>query len=208
MPVFQLKLAEIIFILIIKIEIFAKIKFHKMIYLITFLFFINILNSQVTMENSIHQFKVEDIYGDSFDFSSLKGKKIMIVNTASKCGLTPQYEKLQSLFEKYGNEKFIIIGFPSNNFLFQEPGSNEEISSFCKSNYGVSFPMMSKISVIGGDKHPVYKFLTEKEKNGVLDSRVTWNFQKYLLDEDGKLNRVISPRIQPDDKTIIDWILN
>ena len=176
-------------------------------YLISVLFFINILNSQVTMENSIHQFKVEDIYGDSFDFSSLKGKKIMIVNTASKCGLTPQYEKLQSLFEKYGNEKFIIIGFPSNNFLFQEPGSNEEISTFCKVNYGVSFPMMSKISVIGNEKHPVYKFLTEKEKNGVLDSRVTWNFQKYLLDEDGKLNRVISPRIQPDDKTIIDWIL-
>tara|TARA_B100001741_G_C16531583_1_gene589783 strand:- start:342 stop:881 length:540 start_codon:yes stop_codon:yes gene_type:complete len=179
-----------------------------MIYLISVLFFINILNSQVTMENTIHQFKVEDIYGDVFDFSNLKGKKIMIVNTASKCGLTPQYEKLQSLHEKYGDEKFIIVGFPSNNFLFQEPGSNEEISTFCKSNYGVSFPMMSKISVIGNDKHPVYKFLTEKEKNGVLDSRVTWNFQKYLLDEDGKLNRVISPRIQPDDKSIIDWILN
>lgn len=166
------------------------------------------VQSQENMDNSIYQFKVEDIYGDVFDFSNLKGKKIMIVNTASKCGLTPQYEKLQSLFEKYGNEKFIIIGFPSNNFLFQEPGSNEEISTFCKANYGVSFPMMSKISVIGSDKHPVYKFLTEKEKNGVLDSRVTWNFQKYLLDEDGKLNRVISPRIQPDDKTIIDWILN
>ena len=126
-----------------------------MFYLISVLFFINIINSQVIMENSIHQFKVKDIYGDSFDFSTLKGKKIMIVNTASKCGLTPQYEKLQSLYEKYGDDKFIIIGFPSNNFLFQEPGSNEEISSFCKSNYGVSFPMMSRISVLGNDKHRV-----------------------------------------------------
>jgi len=179
-----------------------------MFYLLSILSFFNVINSHLIMNYSIHQFTVNDIYGDSFDFSTLKGKKIMIVNTASKCGLTPQYEKLQSLYEKYGDEKFVIIGFPSNNFLFQEPGSDDEISNFCKSNYGVSFPMMSKISVVGKDKHPVYQFLTDKEKNGVLDSKVTWNFQKYLLDEDGKLKRVISPRIQPDDQSIIDWILN
>jgi len=185
-----------------------KLNVIKKVFLFSILFFFNNLNSQVIMGNSIHQFVVNDLNGDSFNFSSLKGKKIMIVNTASKCGLTPQYEKLQSLYQKYGDQKFIIIGFPSNNFLFQEPGSNEEIAAFCKSNYGVTFPMMSKISVTGKDQHPVYQFLTEKEKNGVLDSRVTWNFQKYLLNEDGKLNRVISPRIQPDDQSIIDWILN
>ena len=179
-----------------------------MIYLLLVLFLFNNLNSQIVMDNSIHQFVVNNINGDSFDFSTLKGKKIMILNTASKCGLTPQYKKLQFLYQKYSDQKFTIIGFPSNNFLFQEPGSNEEIAAFCESNYGVTFPMMSKISVIGKDQHPVYQFLTKKEKNGVLDSKVTWNFQKYLLDEDGKLNKVISPRTQPDDQSIIDWILN
>jgi glutathione peroxidase len=157
-------------------------------------------------KESIHQFKVKDINGKSFEFSSLKGKKVMIVNTASKCGLTPQYEKLEALYQKYKNDNFIIIGFPANNFMGQEPGSDQEISSFCQKNYGVSFPMMSKISVKGKGMHPVYQFLTKKSKNGLEDNEVQWNFQKYLIDEEGHLVKVISPRTQPDDASIIQWI--
>lgn len=158
------------------------------------------------MSTSIHQFVVADINGDDFDFSTLKGKKVMVVNTASKCGLTPQYEKLQALYEQYKDSGFVIVGFPANNFLWQEPGTDTEISAFCQKNYGVSFPMMSKISVKGSDKHPVYQFLTQKQKNGVKDSSVSWNFQKYLLDENGQLVDVVGPRTQPDDIKILQWI--
>lgn len=170
-----------------------------------------ILIAMIAMINSseketIYQFQVKDIQGNDFDFSSLKGKKIMVVNTASKCGLTPQYEKLEALYEKYKDKNFVIVGFPANDFMSQEPGSNEEIESFCKMNYGVSFPMMSKISVKGKNMHPVYHFLTEKDKNGLEDSKVEWNFQKYLIDENGHLEKVISPRIQPDDESITSWI--
>jgi len=157
-------------------------------------------------KQSIYQFKVKDINGETFDFSSLKGKKIMIVNTASKCGLTPQYEKLEALYEKYKGKNFVIVGFPANDFMSQEPGSNEEIESFCKINYGITFPMMSKISVKGKGMHPVYHFLTEKSQNGLEDNEVGWNFQKYLIDESGHLAKVISPRIQPDDVSITSWI--
>jgi len=155
---------------------------------------------------SIHEFKVENINGEEFDFSSLNGKKIMVVNTASKCGLTPQYEKLEALYQKYKNENFIIIGFPSNDFMGQEPGSNEEIIAFCKKNYGVSFPMMSKVKVKGNDKCDIYSFLTSKSQNGLEDNKVQWNFQKYLLDENGFLIKVLSPRTLPDDPQISNWI--
>ncbi len=155
---------------------------------------------------SIYQFKVKDINGKTFDFASLKGKKIMIVNTASKCGLTPQYEQLEALYTKYKAKNFVIVGFPANDFMSQEPGSDQEIAQFCKLNYGVSFPMMSKISVKGKDMHPVYQFLTQKAKNGLEDSKVEWNFQKYLIDENGHLAKVISPRVLPDDPSIIAWI--
>jgi len=128
---------------------------------------------------SIYQFKVKDINGKTFDFATLKGKKIMIVNTASKCGLTPQYEQLEALYTKYKAKNFVIVGFPANDFMSQEPGSDQEIAQFCKLNYGVSFPMMSKISVKGKDMHPVYQFLTQKAKNGLEDSKVEWNFQKF-----------------------------
>lgn len=158
------------------------------------------------MKNSIHTFTVEDINGNSFSLASLKGKKVMIVNTASKCGLTPQYEKLEALYTKYKDENFVIVGFPANNFMWQEPGSNEEIKAFCEKNYGVSFPMMSKISVKGKKQHPLYAFLTQKDKNGVKDSSVSWNFQKYLIDENGVLVDVISPRTLPDDIKILTWI--
>ncbi len=159
-------------------------------------------------QKSFHDFTVKDIEGNSFDFSSLKGKKVLVVNTASKCGLTPQFEQLQSVFEKYGGDDFIIIGFPANNFANQEPKSNEEIVEFCQINYGVTFPMMSKISVKGDDKHPVYQWLTQKNKNGVLDSEVGWNFQKYLVDENGKLVDMVKPKVKPDDDKIISWISN
>ena len=173
----------------------------------TLFLIISILSLMITAEKQdVYQFKVKDINGKTFDFADLKGKKIMIVNTASKCGLTPQYEKLETLYEKYKNKNFVIVGFPANDFMSQEPGSNEEIESFCKMNYGVSFPMMSKISVKGKDMHPVYKFLTEKAKNGLEDNEVQWNFQKYLLNENGELEKVISPRTQPDDADIIQWI--
>lgn len=159
-----------------------------------------------SIKNSIHKFIVEDINGESFSFESLSGKKVMIVNTASKCGLTPQYKKLEDLYQKYKDQNFVIVGFPSNNFMWQEPGSNKDIKVFCEKNYGVSFPMMSKISVKGKSQHPLYDFLTKKDKNGVKDSSVKWNFQKYLIDENGHLAKVISPRTQPDDPIILDWI--
>jgi glutathione peroxidase len=159
------------------------------------------------MAQSIHQFSVLDIEGKTFDLSELKGKKVMIVNTASKCGLTPQYEQLEELYQSYKNSDFVIIGFPANNFMAQEPGSNEEIASFCQKNYGVSFPMMSKISVKGKDMHELYQFLTEKAKNGLEDNEVKWNFQKYLIDENGKLVKVIKPTTLPNDQEIIDWIV-
>ena len=155
---------------------------------------------------SIHKFKVNDINGEIFDMSKLKGKKVMIVNTASKCGLTPQYKKLEVLYKEYNSQNFIIIGFPANNFLSQEPGSDAEIAEFCQNNYGVSFPMMSKISVKGNNKHPIYEFLTNKSLNGVLDSSVRWNFQKYLINAEGIVEKVISPWVSPDDSSIVEWI--
>ena len=157
-------------------------------------------------QQTIYQFKVQDIDGKTFDFATLKGKKIMIVNTASKCGLTPQYEQLEALYDKYKNKNFVIVGFPANDFMSQEPGSDKEIAQFCQLNYGVSFPMMSKISVKGKDMHPVYHFLTVKAKNGLEDNKVEWNFQKYLIDENGHLVRVVSPRILPNDQSIVAWI--
>ncbi len=164
------------------------------------------LNSQTMVNNSIHQFKVADIYGDIFDFSTLKGKKVMIVNTASKCGLTFQYEALQKLYSQYKDLNFIVIGFPSNDFLWQEPGSNDEIIDFCEENYGVTFPMMSKVTVKGSKKHPIYQFLTQKSKNNFKDSRVTWNFQKYLINKDGRIEKIISPRTRPDSEEVVSWI--
>jgi glutathione peroxidase len=157
-------------------------------------------------KETIYQFKVEDLSGDSFDFSTLKGKKILVVNTASECGLTPQYEQLQAIYEKYKDKNFVIVGFPANNFGAQEPGSNSEIATFCQQNYGVSFLMMAKISVKGGDMHPVYQFLTQKSKNGLQDSEVQWNFQKYLINENGELAKVVSPRVLPTDAEITNWI--
>lgn len=156
-------------------------------------------------KESIHQFKVVDLNGDVFDFAKLKGKKIMVVNTASECGFTPQYKDLQALSEKY-QDRLVIVGFPANNFGQQEPGTNKEIAAFCEKNYGVTFPMMEKISVKGDDMAPIYQFLTEQRKNGVLDSKVKWNFQKYLIDENGYLVKMAESKTLPNDTSIIRWI--
>jgi glutathione peroxidase len=155
---------------------------------------------------TIYQFKVNDLYGEVFDFASLKGKKILIVNTASECGLTPQYKDLEAIYKKYKDKNFVIVGFPANNFGAQEPGSNEQIAKFCEMNYGVTFPMMGKVSVKGSDMCEVYQFLTQKSKNGLQDSEVEWNFQKYLINEQGELVKVLSPRVLPTDAAIVDWI--
>jgi glutathione peroxidase len=168
----------------------------------------NSKSENVMEKQTIYQFKVEDLSGKPFDFASLKGKKIMIVNTASKCGLTPQYKDLEAIYKEYKDKGFVIVGFPANNFASQEPGTNEEIGAFCQQNYGVTFPMMDKISVKGDDMNEVYKFLTEKSKNGLQDSEVEWNFQKYLINEKGELAKVIHPKTLPTDPEIINWIKN
>ena len=163
------------------------------------------MNTETKVE-TIYQFRVKDLYGKEFDFATLKGKKILIVNTASECGLTPQYKDLEAIYEKYKDRNFVVVGFPANNFGSQEPGSNEEIAKFCKSNYGVTFPMMSKVSVKGKDMTEIYQFLTQKGKNGLQDSEVEWNFQKYLINEEGQLVKVLSPRVLPTDDEIVGWI--
>ena len=156
---------------------------------------------------SLYDFTVKDIKGEDFPLEKLKGKKVMIVNVASKCGLTPQYEQLQALYTKYGADgKFVIVGFPANNFNAQEPGTNAEIAEFCSTRFRVTFPMMEKISVKGDDMHPLYRYLTEKKENGVVDAPVTWNFQKFLFDEKGNLVAVVPPKVKPDAQPIIDWL--
>lgn len=162
----------------------------------------------ISQNKNLYSFKVKDIDGKEFDLSSLKGKKVLVVNVASKCGLTPQYEKLQELYEKYKDNNFVVIGFPANNFRGQEPGTNEEIKTFCTLNYNVSFPMMSKIDVVGDNKAPLYKWLTEKSQNGKLDAEVQWNFQKFMVDENGNLVDFAAPREDPFSEKIIKWIEN
>ncbi len=158
--------------------------------------------SQHNIPESIYDFKVPALDGSTIDFAQFKGKKILIVNTASKCGNTPQYKGLQDLYDKY-RDKLVIIGFPSNNFFFQEPGSNERIQEFCQANYGVTFPMAAKISVKGRSMAPIYTWLTEQRYNGYRDSKVKWNFQKYLIDEEGKLVHIFSPSTLPQDAAVI-----
>ena len=157
-------------------------------------------------QKSFYDFTVETIDGQQFNLSELKGKRVLIVNTASKCGNTPQYKDLELLNKAYGGDKFVIIGFPANNFLNQEPGSNSEIKQFCDSKYGVTFPMMAKISVKGNDINPLYKWLTQKSANGVIDSDVAWNFQKYLIDENGKLVGYLKPTVKPLSDEVVMWV--
>ncbi len=155
----------------------------------------------MAQEKTLYDFEVQDISGENYDLSQHQGKKVLVVNTASKCGLTPQYEDLEKLYNEYKNSGFVVLGFPANNFMGQEPGSNDEIAEFCQVNYGVTFPMMSKISVKGDDIHPLYKWLTEKTMTGVK-----WNFHKFMINEDGTIAGWAKPKTKPFDSDIIDWI--
>lgn len=176
--------------------------------LITFLLFFTTMTLTMAQKNvkSFYDFKVKDIIGNDYDLSALKGKKVMVVNVASKCGFTPQYKQLQELYDKYKDDNFVIIGFPSNDFGNQEPGTNKEIMEFCTSNYGVTFPIMSKIKVKKDGQDPLYKWLTNKSENGYIDQEVTWNFQKFLINEEGKLEGVYLPKVNPLDEKITAWI--
>ena len=157
---------------------------------------------------NFHDFTVTGIGGAEFPLSQLAGKKVLVVNVASRCGLTPQYKVLQALYERYENGNFVIVGFPANNFGAQEPGTDSEIKAFCEENYGVTFPMMSKISVKGDDIHPLYAWLTQKNENGRGDAEVTWNFQKFLIDEQGNWVRSFAPQTAPNAEEIVAWIEN
>lgn len=154
---------------------------------------------------SIHSFKVEALDGSTIDFSKFKGKKILVVNTASECGFTPQYADLEKLHEQY-KDKLVVVGFPANNFGGQEPGANHEIATFCQRNYGVQFPMAAKISVKGHDIAPIYKFLTDKKENGVKNTKIHWNFTKILLDENGKVIDSFISTTNPTSESITKYL--
>jgi glutathione peroxidase len=158
----------------------------------------------MTVSDSIHRFSVKGIEGTIIDFAQFKGKKIMVVNVASECGYTPQYAQLQELYETF-QDKLVVIGFPCNDFGNQEPGSENEIQAFCSVRFGVTFPLTSKVSILKNPS-PVYQWLMQKSQNGVADSEVTWNFQKYLLDENGHLINVIAPSASPFDEQVLEWL--
>jgi len=155
---------------------------------------------------TIYQFTMNDIYGKPVSLADFKGKVVLIVNVASKCGLTPQYEELQAFYELHKDKGFVILAFPANNFMGQEPGSDEEIKEFCNKNYGVTFPVFSKISVKGKDMAPLYNFLTSKEENGILDTSVKWNFQKYLIDREGRMVTFFEPKTHVTDDKVVEAV--
>jgi glutathione peroxidase len=155
---------------------------------------------------SIYKFKVNGLEGQSIDFAKFKGKKILIVNTASECGYTPQYAELQQLYTKY-KDKLVIVGFPANNFGGQEPGSNTQIQEFCKRNYGVTFPMAAKVSVTGNDAHPLFKYLTQEAKKiGAEEPIIKWNFTKFLIDGKGKLVKVFPTKVKPMSDEVTKYL--
>jgi len=156
--------------------------------------------------NSIYDFTLKDIDGREVCLGSYTGKVVMVVNVASRCGFTPQYEGLEKLYQTYKDRGFVILGFPANNFLGQEPGTDAEIKSFCSLKYNVTFPMFSKLSVRGSDKHPLYQYLTEKQSNPEFAGDITWNFNKFLIGRDGKIINRLGTRIKPEDKEVIQAI--
>lgn len=156
---------------------------------------------------TIYDFKVPGLDGNQIDLSAYKGKKILIVNTASKCGYTPQYKDLEELYEKY-KDKLVIVGFPANNFKQQEPGTNVEIKEFCTKNYGVTFPMAEKVSVKGEDIHPLFKYLTEEAAKMGVEDPIKWNFTKFLIDEKGKLVTVFPSKINPTSEEVTKYLMN
>ena len=175
-------------------------------YLLIIMFSIfGLFSSKAQTAKSIHPFKVKSLDGKVIDFSKFKGKKILIVNTASECGFTPQYEDLEKLSNTY-KDKLVVVGFPANNFGGQEPGSNEEIGAFCKKNYGVTFPMAAKVSVKGKDAAPIFKFLTDKKQNGVKNTIILWNFTKFLLNEEGELIDTFISTTKPTSESITKYL--
>lgn len=154
---------------------------------------------------TIYDYKVESLDGKEINFADFKGKKILIVNTASECGFTPQYADLETLSKDY-KDKLVVVGFPANNFGGQEPGSNAEIGAFCQKNYGVTFPMAAKVSVKGDDTAPIFKYLTEKDLNGVKNTTILWNFTKFLLDENGKLIETFISTTKPTSESITKYL--
>lgn len=164
------------------------------------------LTTLIMFNSSIHDFSIQALDSDQeINLSDYKGKKILIVNVASKCGYTPQYKDLQELYDKY-NDKLVIIGFPCNQFMGQEPDNELQIKEFCEKNYGVTFPMTTKIDVKGSNQHPIYKWLTSKELNGIDDYKISWNFNKFLIDEEGKLLQYFGTKVEPLDKEITDYL--
>jgi glutathione peroxidase len=159
----------------------------------------------VFAQKTLHDFSARTITGEILDFSTFKGKKVLIVNTATECSLTPQFRKMQELYEEYGGDDFEIVAFPCNDFGSQEPGTNEQINEFCTKKYNVSFTLMEKIS-IKDDMHPIYKWLTSSEENGTLDAKVIWNFQKFLVDEEGHVVESLSPITGVQNRRIIEWL--
>ena len=178
-----------------------NIKFCLLI--ITLLFSIQMFGQKKTL----YDFKATTIDGEEFDFSSLKGKKVLIVNIATECSLAPQLNKLQELYEEFGGDDFEIIGFPCNDFGKQEPGDSEEIKEVCSVKYAITFQLMQKISIKGDKPHPIYKWLTSSKENGTLDSKVTWNYQKFLVDENGEVVDSFSPISSPKSTRIVEWLM-
>lgn len=170
------------------------------------LFLIMMVTVSNAQQKSFYDFTVKTIDGKDLSLSTFKGKKVLVVNVASKCGFTPQYAKLEELYTQHSKDNFVVIGFPANNFLHQEPGTNEEIKAFCTLNYGVTFPMMAKISVKGKDIAPLYRWLTNKSENGVEDAKVGWNFHKFLIDENGNWVASYGSNTDPLSGKIVGWI--
>ncbi|ASW73430.1 glutathione peroxidase [Chryseobacterium piperi] len=157
------------------------------------------------MGKTIYDFKVESLDGKEINFADFKGKKILIVNTASECGFTPQYADLEKVYEEY-KDKLVVVGFPANNFGGQEPGTNTEIGAFCQKNFGVTFPLAAKVSVKGDDTAPIFKYLTERDLNGVKNTTILWNFTKFLVDENGKLIDSFVSTTKPTDQAITKYL--
>jgi glutathione peroxidase len=160
----------------------------------------------IQTDKSVYDYTLTDIDGKAVNLGNFKGKVLILVNVASKCGLTPQYEQIESFYESWKDKNVVVLGFPANNFMGQEPGSNEEIKTFCSTKYGVTFPMFSKISVKGDDMHPLYQYLTKKELNGWHEGEVSWNFQKFLINKEGKLVKVFSPRTQVTSEEFLNGV--
>ncbi len=170
--------------------------------------FILLFSSSKGDKKSFYDFKVKDLEGNEVDLKKYKGKKVLVVNVASECGYTPQYKELESLYKNYKDSNLVILGFPCNDFGGQEPGTAKEIKTFCEKNYGVTFPIMEKVAVKGKEAAPIYTWLQKKDENGVQDNDVKWNFNKFMISETGEWQGYLPSKIKPNDKIIIDWIMD